>query len=212
MAEIRILLADDHAMFREGLRQVLGADPRMMVVAEAASGSELLALAKAHQPDVVLLDVSMPGRGGLEALEDLKRWNRGVKVLMLTAHPEDRFAVRCLKMGADGYMTKEEAGEALLEAIIRISAGGKYISSELAEKLALELSGEMVSRPHDALSGRELQVLHMLGSGKGITQIGDELCLSVKTISTYRSRILQKLHLETTAELIRYALEEGLTL
>ena len=209
---VKILIADDHAMFREGLRGILEGDPRFEVVGEASAGSAVLSLARNLEPEVVLLDLSMPGRGGLETLEDLKRWNQKVKVLMLTAHPEDRFAVRCLKAGADGYMTKEQAGEALIEAVLHVRNGGKYVSSQLAEKLVLQLSGDVDAAAHEALSGRELQVLLLLGAGKGITEIGEELCLSVKTISTYRSRILGKLNLRTTADLIRYTLEHNLVL
>ena len=207
---IKILIADDHEMFREGIRTVLERDGRFEVVAEAGDGSEMLDLARRHRPDIVLLDLSMPGRGGLEAAVDLKEIDEKVKILVLTAHPEDDVAVRALKSGVDGYLTKDKASRELVEAILRIRQGKKYISPELAETLALWVGHESERPAHESLSNRELQVLERLGDGRTVTEIADELHLSVKTISTYRSRILEKLGLETTADLIRYALKAGL--
>lgn len=207
---IKVLIADDHVMFREGIRQILKDDPRIQLVAEASTAREMLDQARLHIPDVVLLDISMPGRGGLEGLEDLKRWNPRVRVIMLTAHPEDHYAVRCLKSGADGYLTKDNAAADLLDAILRVSRGRMYVTPLLAETLAATLVGGGEEKPHERLSDRELQVLERLGAGKTITEIGQELCLSVKTVSTYRSRLLEKMGLRTNADLIRYVLTEKL--
>jgi DNA-binding NarL/FixJ family response regulator len=207
---IKILLADDHEMFREGIRAFLERDGRFEIVAEASNGPEMISLAKQHRPDVVLLDLAMPGRGGLEAAEELKAGNQDIKILVLTAHPEDDVAVRALKSGADGYLTKEKTSKELVTAILRIFQGGKYIGPELAETLALWVGSDDHRPAHEKLSNRELQVLIRLGSGLTATQIGKDLNLSVKTISTYRTRILEKLGMETTADLIRYALTSQL--
>ena len=207
---IRILLADDHKMFREGVRGLLEARSDMTVVGEAATGEEALAAATEHRPDVVILDVSMPGRGGLETVSELKRRNPKVRVLMLTVHPEDRFAVRCLKGGADGYMTKESAADELIGAIRKVFSGGKYVSPSLAESLVLSLERDFGAAPHETLSDREFQVMRMIASARTVSQIAEELCLSVKTISTYRSRILEKLGLRNNAEIMQYAMEQHL--
>lgn len=206
---IQILIADDHDLFREGLRRVLEADERFRVVAEAGSTPEMLDVAKKSKPDVVLLDVSMPGRGGVEGLEEVKRLLPRTRVLMLTSHPEDRYAIRCLRAGADGYLTKDHASSVLIEAILKVHQGGKYITPSLAEAMAQSL-GDGDEKPHEKLSEREFQVLRMMASGLSISEIGDELNLSVKTVSTYRRRLLDKLGFENNAELIRYALEENL--
>jgi two-component system, NarL family, invasion response regulator UvrY len=207
---IKVLVADDHAIIREGLKRILeGSD--VQIVAEAATGPETLEKARKSRPDIVLLDVSMPGGDGLETAKDLKRQNPKVRVLMLTVHPEDNFAVRCLTEGADGYMTKDAAPEQLIQALRRIQKGGKYISPNLAERLALNL-GEGSDRPaHDALSTRELAVMRRIASGKTVSEIAAELNLSVKTISTYRHRILEKMNLRNNSEIVRYAVGEGLT-
>jgi len=207
---IRILLADDHKMFREGVRGLLDARTDMKVVGEAGTGEEALASASETGPDVVILDVSMPGRGGLETVSELKRRNPRVRVLMLTVHPEDRFAVRCLKGGADGYMTKDNASEELIGAIRKVYSGGKYVSPGLAESLVLSLDRDFGSAPHETLSDREFQVMRMIASARTVSQIAVELCLSVKTISTYRSRILEKLGLRNNAEIMQYAMEQNL--
>jgi len=207
---IRILLADDHKMFREGVRGLLEARSDMTVVGEAATGEEALAAATEHRPDVVILDVSMPGRGGLETVSELKRRNPKVRVLMLTVHPEDRFAVRCLKGGADGYMTKESAADELIGAIRKVFSGGKYVSPSLAESLVLSLERDFGAAPHETLSDREFQVMRMIAAARTVSQIAVELCLSVKTISTYRSRILEKLGLRNNAEIMQYAMEQHL--
>lgn len=207
---IRILLADDHQMFREGVRGLLEARSEMTVVGEAGTGEEALSKASETRPDVVILDVSMPGRGGLETVSELKKRDPRVRVLMLTVHPEDRFAVRCLKGGADGYMTKDNAAEELIGAIRKVHAGGKYVSPSLAESLVLSLDRDFGSAPHETLSDREFQVMRKIAAAKTVSEIADELCLSVKTISTYRSRILEKLGLRNNAEIMQYAMEQDL--
>ncbi len=207
---IRILVADDHTMFREGLKRVLEAEPNMEVVGEASNGQETLEKAKQTRPDIVLLDVSMPGRGGLETAQDLKKRNPDTRILMLSAHPEDHYAIRCLKGGADGYMTKDQAAERLIQAILKIRGGGKYVSAALAEQMAFSLQTELGRAPHETLSDREFQVMRMIASGQTVSEIADELCLSVKTVSTYRARILQKMKFRNNAEIMQYALKQSL--
>lgn len=207
---IRVLIADDHKMFRDGLRRVLEDDSSLDVVAEAENGAETLERSKEHGPDVILLDVVMPGRDSLEILRELKHSNPGVRILMLTAHNEDQYALRCLRAGADGYMTKINAGKELIAAIHKVNGGGKHISEALAELLAQSIGRDPSQLPHEALSDREFQVLRMIGSGKTVSEIADELHLSVKTVSTYRTRILDKTQLRNNAEIMRYVLDNGL--
>lgn len=207
---IKILIADDHVIVREGLKRIIEASGGMQVVAEAGSGQEALDKAKATHPEVVLLDVSMPGRGGLETAQELKRRDPRVRILMLTVHPEDHFAVRCLKEGADGYLTKDVASEQLVLAIRKVHSGGKYISPNLAERLATLLDSGIGRPPHEVLSDREFEVLRRIGAGKTVGEIAVELNLSVKTISTYRARILEKMNMRNNAELMRYVVDQGL--
>jgi len=207
---IKILVADDHAILREGLKRIVEA-AGLVVVAEAATGHEALEKARETQPDVVLLDVSMPGKGGLETAQELKERHPRLRVLMLTVHPEDHYAVRCLKGGADGYLTKDIAASELVAAIQKVYRGGKYISPTLAERLAESLGPGFGSAPHEALSNREFEVLRRIGAGQTVGVIAEELHLSVKTVSTYRARILEKMHMKTTAEIMRYAVEQGLS-
>lgn len=207
---IRIVVADDHPIIREGLKRILGGVEDLVVVGEAGSGPETLDLARRAQANVVLLDVSMPGRGGLETVQELKRLVPGVRILMLTVHPEDDFAIRCLRAGADGYLTKEAAPELLVEAVRKIHAGRKYVSPALAELLALNLDAGHEKAPHERLSARELEILRLIASGKTVGEIGTELHLSVKTVSTYRARILEKTGLKNNASIMRYAVEHGL--
>ncbi len=208
---IRILIADDHVIVREGLKRIIEASGSgLQVIGEAATGQEALDLAKATRPEVVLLDVSMPGRGGLETAQELKRRDPRVRVLMLTVHPEDHFAVRCLKEGADGYLTKDVASEQLVQAILKVHSGGKYVSPALAERLAFSLDSGFGRPLHEALSDREFEVLRRIGAGKTVGEIATELNLSVKTISTYRARILDKMNMKNNAELMRYVVEQGI--
>lgn len=207
---IRVLLADDHTLFRSGVRRVLDAEADLEVVGETGRGQEILGLVKDTRADVVLLDVSMPGRGGLETLEELKDRNGGLKVLMLTVHPENHFAIRCLKGGADGYMTKDAEPEELVRAIRKVADGRKYITPELAEQLALTVGQSFQEAPHERLSDREFEVMRGIGSGRTVSEIAEELHLSVKTISTYRTRIIEKMHLRNNFEIMEYAIRERL--
>jgi two-component system, NarL family, invasion response regulator UvrY len=207
---IRVLIADDHAVVRRGLKQILTAEHDMTVVGEAHNGQELLALARKQPMDVVILDIAMSGRSGLETLKELRPEFPRVPVLVLSMHPEDQYAVRALKAGASGYLTKESAPDELVKAIRRIVAGGRYITPGLAEQLAASVSTDTGQAPHERLSDREYQVLCLLASGKSVSEVGDELALSVKTISTYRARILEKMGMKNNAEITRYAIERRL--
>jgi two-component system, NarL family, invasion response regulator UvrY len=207
---IRVLVADDHAVVRRGVKQILADDPKMVVVGEAGSGQEVLNLIRERACDVVLLDIAMPDGGGLEILAQLRNLKPDLRVLILSMYPERQYAVRALKAGAAGYLTKESAPEELLTAVRKAAQGGKYITLSLAEQLAAELGGEVEREPHAGLSDREYQVLRLLASGKSVSEVAVELALSVKTVSTYRTRILEKLGLKNTAELVRYAVQRGL--
>jgi DNA-binding NarL/FixJ family response regulator len=206
---IRVLVADDHAVVRRGLLQILEEAPDMVAAGQANTGREVLQTVRQIDCDVVVLDISMPGGGGLETLKQLRTLRPDLPVLILSVYPEKQYATRALTAGAAGYLTKETAADELVAAIRQVARGGKYISSSLAATLAEQLGAEERG-PHDILSDRELQVLRLLASGKRTTDIAEDLTLSVKTVSTYRSRILTKLDLESTADLIRYALDHGL--
>jgi two-component system, NarL family, invasion response regulator UvrY len=207
---IRVLIADDHSIFRIGLKRTLEGASDMEVAAEAATGEETLVKARQSNPNVVLLDVSMPGRGGVETAQELKRANPRVRVLMLTMHPEDQYAVLCLKLGADGYITKDVPPEVLLDAVRKVASGRKYVSSNLAERLATDLSGAGDRPAHELLSSREFEVMRKIAAGRTASEIAAELHLSVKTVSTYRSRVLQKMNLKTNADIMHYAFRAGL--
>jgi len=206
---MRILIADDHAVVRRGLRETLGEAFPRATFGEAKAAQEALESVMHQDWDVLILDISMPGKSGLDILDDLRRLRPKLPVLLLSMHPEGQFARRALKAGAAGYLTKESAPEELKEAVRRVQAGGHYVSAALAEKL-IDLPREADMPVHELLSDREFQVLLMLASGKTVKQIADEIALSAKTVSTYRVRILLKTGLKTTAELIRYALQAGL--
>lgn len=207
---IRVLLADDHPIVREGLRKHLEDEEGFEIVGEATDSREAYRLAVDNEPDVVVLDLEMPGRGGLDTLRELKRVKPDIAVLILSRHDEDPFAVRSIRSGASGYLSKQSVSEELGEAIRKVAAGDRYISPSVAATLAMHLENPSEGKPHEALSDRELQVLCMMGKGMTATEIADDLCLSVKTISTYRSRILDKMELENNAQLIRYAIENEL--
>lgn len=208
---IRVLIADDHAVVRRGLRQILEEAADIKLVGEASSGREVLRALRENWCDVLLLDISMPEISGLDVLQEIHKMNPRPKTLMLSMYPEKQFAIRALKGGAAGYLTKDSAPDELLTAIREVASGRRYITPQLAEILADELLMEDSERPlHEFLSNRENQVLHFLVQGKGITEISHELLLSPKTVSTYRTRILEKLHLNNTAEIIRYAIEWGI--
>ena len=207
----RILIADDHPFVRYGVKHVLQDEFPGVEIGEAASAPELLEQAGKKRWDMIVLDVTMPGRSGLDALHELKAQCPDIRVLVLSMHPEDQFAVRVLRAGAAGYLTKESIPDELVQAVRRILAGGKYIRSSVADLLALQIQCGDGNQPlHARLSDREFQVLAMIARGKTVTTIADELSLSVKSISTYRSRILDKLNLKTTADLTRYAVHHNL--
>lgn len=208
---IKILIADDHPVVRQGLKQMLADEPDMKVAGEAANATDLLEKVQKEPWDIVLLDITMPGRGGLDVLKDLKRDRARLPVLVLSMHPEDQFGLRVLKAGAAGYLTKDSAPEELVKAIRKVCGGGKYVSPLLAEQLATRLDSTEPRPPHEFLSDREYQVMRLIASGKRVGDIARDLSLSVKTISTYRLRVLEKMDLKTNAELTRYAIERGLT-
>ncbi|MGH8737326.1 MAG: response regulator [Burkholderiales bacterium] len=201
---IRLLLADDHKLVREGLKQILAAAPDLEIAGEAANGDEALALAKANDYDLALLDMSMPGLAGIDLIKRLKIEKPALRLLVLSMHGEQQYAARALKAGASGYLTKDSAADQLLRAIRKVAAGGVHISETAAASL---IKG---GGAHAALSDREFEVLRMLAGGQRPTEIADLLNLSVKTVSTHKARILQKLGLGSTAELVRYAIEHDL--
>ncbi|MFN7926607.1 MAG: response regulator transcription factor [Blastocatellia bacterium] len=207
---IRILVADDHAILRRGLIHLLSEQTDMSVVGEAQNAGELFTLTRAQVWDIVILDVAMPGQNGLEILKQLKNDYPTRPVLMLSAHSEDQYAVRTLKAGASGYLSKDSIPEELVKAIRKAVAGGKYVSPRLAEKLADSLLRETDQLPHETLSDREFQVFHRLASGQMVSAIAEEMSLSVKTVSTYRTRVLEKMQLQNNAELTLYAIQHGL--
>jgi DNA-binding NarL/FixJ family response regulator len=203
-------VADDHTIVREGLKQILGEVPDMIVAGEASDGLEALHKVRDNHYDLVLLDIAMPGIGGLDVLKHLKVEKPDLPVLMLSMYPEEQYAVRTLKAGASGYLTKESASDELIAAIRKVSSGGKYVTSSLAEKLASCLDTYSDKPVHEKLSDREYQVVRMIASGKTVTEIAEELSLSVKTISTNRRRALMKMGMKTNAELTYYAIKHGL--
>lgn len=206
----KILIVDDHEVVRRGLKQILADEFKPSKVGEASNATEALDMARREQWDVVLLDITMPGRNGLEALEDFHRQHPKTAVLVLSASPEEDYALRALKLGAAGYLTKQSASDELIAAVRKALAGGKYVTASLAEKLAASLSGGAPSEPHETLSNRELQVLRLIATGKTLKEIAAELSLSEKTIGTYRTRIAEKMNLHTNVELTRYALQHHL--
>jgi DNA-binding NarL/FixJ family response regulator len=206
---MRVLIADDHAVVRRGLKQILLDEYGALEVGEAGDAHETLRLAREEPWDIVVLDISMPGRSGLEVLKELKQTRPRLPVLILTTHPEEQYAVRVLKAGAAGYMTKESAPEHLVEAVRKVTAGGRYITPTLADLLVTQITGAE-KLPHENLSDREFQVLRMIASGKTVGQIAEELSLSSNTVSTYRARVLEKMGMKTSAELTYYAISNGL--
>jgi len=207
---IRILIADDHAIFREGLRQILEDDPEMVVADEASGGHEVLEKVSKNDYDLLLLDIAMPGLNGLDTLKLLKSSKPKLRVLVLSMYPEEQYAVRAIKAGAAGYITKKSASEELIEAIKKVSGGGRYISASIAETLLFDLEPEPERPAHGRLSDREYQVLCMIASGKTVSEIAVELFLSVKTVSTHRVHILEKMKMKSNAELTNYAIKHNL--
>ena len=209
-APVRVLIADDHPVVRQGLKMMLNADPEVAVVGEARDGDEAFEMAHQVDWDVAVLDYSMPGRGGIELLADVKHDYPERPVLILSIYPEDPHGLRALKAGAAGYISKETAGDELTAAVKKVASGGRYVSSALAEKLASRLMPEQGRPPHERLSDREYRVMWLLASGKTLHQIADEMRLSPSTVSTYRGRILKKLSLNTNVDLVHYAMKHKL--
>lgn len=207
---IRVFLADDHAVVREGLKRILAENADIEVVGETGTGNGLAEACLEADPDVILLDITMPGPGFLELLKELKAAGRAWRVLVLSVHSEDFFALRAFRAGASGYLTKDHSPEELPRAIRRIHEGGRYLTPDLAEKLVFDLYATSEELPHQTLSDREFQVLLRLAVGRSAKSIAHELGVSPKTVSTYRARLLEKLGLRSDAELVRYALEHGL--
>jgi two-component system invasion response regulator UvrY len=207
---IRILIADDHSVVREGLKQIVQEAGDMVVGGEAANGHEVLQLINKDDWDVVLLDINMPGKSGMDVLRQLKHEKPRLPVLMLTMYPEEQYAVRALKAGASGYLTKESIPDELISAIRKVASGRKYISPSLAEKLAYDLDVDTEVPLHETLSDREYEVMCLIAKGETVKTIGDKLCLSIKTISTYRTRILEKMKMKKNAELMHYAIRHRL--
>jgi DNA-binding NarL/FixJ family response regulator len=208
--KIKVVIADDHAILRAGLKQILAETDDMEVVAEAQNANEAIRLSGKMAIDVMLLDISMPDRSGMEALKYIKKENHQIAVLMLSMHREDQYAVRALKGGASGYLCKQSASEELVTAIRMVAKGKKYITAEVAEILANQVGGENETAPHESLSDREFQTLTMIASGLSVGEIAEKLSLSVKTVSMYRARLLEKMQLKHNAELTHYAIKNQL--
>ncbi len=210
MKKIRILIADDHPIVREGYKKILTSQPDMDVTGEAGNGQEVLDLIQKKDFELILLDISMPGRSGLEILKELRSRKPHLPDMILSIYPEEQYAVRAFRDGASGYLTKASTPKELISAIRKVSQGGRYVTEALAEKLTYFLHGDADKVPHEKLSDREYQVMLLIASGKTVTQIADELCLSVKTISTYRRHILETMQFTTNAEITMYAIQNKL--
>ena len=206
---IRVFVADDHAVVRRGLRQILEAEG-MSVPVEGATAEEVLARVEERTADVLVLDLSLPGGNGLDLLKELKRRRPDLPVLILTVHSEDQYAVRALRAGASGYLTKDMAPELLVQAIRKVYRGGRFVTPALAERLVLHLHDDTEKAPHESLSNREFEVLRILASGRTVSEAAETMGLSAKTVSTYRTRILEKMNMKTNAELTHYAIRNGL--
>ena len=207
---IRLLIADDHPVVRAGLRRIAEEDEDITVTAEASDGPGTHAALQTAPVDIVLLDISMPGAPFIDTLKRLREEHPTVRVLVLSAHPEDQWAVRALRAGASGYLTKDHSPNQLVEAVRRVFRGGRYVSPTLAERLATQLGSEFAGAPHELLSDREFEVLRRLGAGHTVKNVAAELRLSPKTVSTYRTRLMEKLKVSSTADLVRYASQHGL--
>lgn len=207
---INVLIADDHAILRAGLRQVLSETEDIHVIAEASNANDAVKLCRTHDADVVLLDITLPDRSGIEALQYIKKDNPHISVLMLSMHREDQYALRALKAGASGYLCKQSASDELVDAVRMVAKGKKYISEAVAELLANQVTGDSEKPLHEMLSNREYETLLMIASGLSVSEIADKLSLSVKTISMYRTRILEKMHFKHNAELTHYAIKNNL--
>ncbi|NUP09233.1 MAG: response regulator transcription factor [Polyangiaceae bacterium] len=207
---IKVLVADDHAVVRHGLRQILADTDDIVVGGEAGTAEDALRLLKEQRFSVVILDINIRGSNGLELLAEMRKERPEVRALVLTVYSEDQYAVRAIRGGAHGFLTKESAPERLVEAVRKIAAGGRYVSAEVAERLASFIADDEKRSPHERLSNREFEILKMLAAGRSVTQIAQDLTLSAKTVSTHRTRILGKMQLKSNAELASYALRNGL--
>lgn len=207
---IKILIVDDHPIYRGGLKQFLCKSFDQVVIDEASNGSKALNKIRKSDYDVVLLDIDMPGRSGLEIIKDVKKEKPKLPVLMLSAYPEDQYAIRSLKSGASGYLTKKSVPAELIKAIKKVRQGGKYLTLSIAERLASAIEEDSEMSPHERLSNREYQVMCMIAHGSTLKEISEELSLSESTVSTYRTRILEKMGLKNNSEIISYAIRNGL--
>lgn len=207
---MKILITDDHKIVREGLKEILLHLPEISVIEEAKNGDEALAMISKEDFDLILLDISLPDISGLEVLQSIKRKHPQQRVLMLSMYTQEHYALRTLKMGASGYLTKDTASEELIEAVRKIAAGGKYISSSMAENIAHRIENDYSKPLHETLSGREFEIMLMIAAGKPLREIGSELFISGKTVSTYRSRIMRKMGMKKNSELIQYCIRNGL--
>lgn len=207
---IKILIADDHAVVRQGLKQIIADEPDMKLLGEAENAVELLRLVRTTEIDLVILDISMSGKSGLDVLPEILNLSSKIKILILSMHAEEQFAVRALKSGANGYITKQSAPTELVRAIRKVSGGGRYVSESIAEQLAFFVGSDTTKLQHERLSDREFQVLRRIAEGRTLKEIADELFISEKTVGTYRMRILEKMNMKRNAELIRYAVQNKL--
>jgi two-component system invasion response regulator UvrY len=207
---INTLVADDHAVVRRGIRQIISEDPEIVVLGEASNSDEIMAQLYDQDWNVIVLDITMPGKNGLDVLIEIKQKRPEIKVLILSMHPEEEIALRALKTGASGYLNKDSVPGELIKAIRKINEGGKYISSALAESIAFSVNKDLAIPPHELLSEREFQVMCLIASGNTLSQIATELSLSVKTVSTYRTRILEKMNMKSNVELTHYAIKHKL--
>lgn len=207
---VKILIADDHPLIREGLKTILSEENDFSVAAEASNAGEILEILKKQPIDIILLDISLPGRSGIDLIKELKQLYPDLPVLIVSMHPEENFALRSLKLGASGYITKDSSSADFISAVKKVAAGGLFISPRLSEILGRHAAGKKEQLPHEKLSDREFQVLRLIASGKTLSQVADELFLSAATVSTYRSRILEKMNLNSNAELILYVVTHNL--
>lgn len=207
---IKILICDDHAIVRQGLRQILEDCNDITIAGEAECGEELIRMVDKDDIDVIVLDITMDGIGGIEALKEIKFRKPELAILMLSIHPEDQYAIRVLKAGASGYLTKKSAPDELVQAIRTVAKGKKYITASVSDKLISSLNADKDTLPHQLLSDREFQVLVGLAQGRSLSEIADNLCLSGKTVSTYRTRLLDKMDIKTNADMVRYCIQHKL--
>jgi DNA-binding NarL/FixJ family response regulator len=207
---IRVLLADDHAIVRAGLKEILADTGDIRVTDEAGNGHEVIARIRASEHEVLVMDMSMPGRSGIELIRQVRKEKPKLRVLVLSMHSEEQYAVRALKAGASGYLTKDSAADELVAAIRRIAGGGAYVSPETAQRLALDYARPADAAPHSLLSDREFQVFRLIAGGKSVSEIAADLALSVKTVSTHKTRLMEKMHFANQSELIQYAIRHQL--